>query len=193
MKYIILLILCSLSIFNSCKKSDKPELSPEAKLENEQIRKDQEELRSRIKEDYKLQNASSSRDEAIKQFLKEFSQKGVQDDYKTLFSLKEFEDIILPNSLGTNALVAHTTIKKAMDMVSLRRKTGLARLYQKIGNHSFVIQSIEWRKDVRKLNTVNGHIIESIYLLIDEKQVKLDELKLVIENKGKFKLSTLGT
>lgn len=196
-----ILIFIFLSAFSfDCKKSNpEPNLNkeltdPKYKLE---ILKDQEILKSEIKESYKIQNSSPSVEKAIQIALTEIRDNPNRQDDSLRYSCspEEIRKIYLPNNVNQNNITANSKIEDSMYLIRLRRTAGLDKIRKQIQNTNgnFKILSLSQPYNIRKLTNINGYIIGEFDLQIGSKTIRIEEIKLVIEHKNQFKVCTYGT
>ena len=200
-RYIRIILFLFLLLFLYCKKDENeqtnslPKYTPPASNtdEQKQIYLDKKQLRSEVKQSYKIANASSNRAEAIIDFLKEGSKKGEIKEYDHLFTDKELREIYLPNITETKVLIANTTIAKAMYILKLRKQIGVNKILQTVYKKKFKLKKIFWRKKIREVNEIKFHIIDGVLVEIDGNTYEIEAMKAVLEHKGQFKLCIVGT
>lgn len=196
---ILIFIFLSVLTLNCKKNNPKPDLNkeltdPKHTLE---IQKDQEILKSEIKESYKIQNSSSSVEKAIQIALTEIRDNPNRPDNLLHYSCnpEEIRKIYLPNNVNQNNITANSKIEDSMYLILLRRTAGLDKIRKQFQNTkgNFKILPLSQPYNIRKLTNINGYIIGEFDLQVGSKTIRIEEIKLVIEHKNQFKVCTYGT
>ncbi|EQA73607.1 LA3241 family PerA/PerB upregulated protein [Leptospira noguchii] len=197
----ILIFIFSSAFTFDCKKSNpKPNSNKEELTDPKhtlEIQKDQEILRSEIKESYQILNSSSSVAKAIQIALTEIRDNPNKPDDLLRFSCspEEIRKIYLPNNVNQNNITANSKIEDSMYLILLRRTAGLDKIRKQIQNTKgdFKILPLTQPYNNRKLTNINGYIIGELDLQVGSKTIRIEEIKLVIEHKNQFKVCTYGT
>ena len=182
MYYILIIILFFNLFLSGCKENPQ-------EIENERIRKIQENYKSQIKEDYTIPFSYPDRVKAVTAFLYEINQK---KDLNSICNEKESKEIFFPNSYNTNSLISYEEPNKAWEIVSTRRYYGIETLKKKLQDVVIKDIKIEWKKEVRDLNSLKGHVVQNIIVITSNDSIELEEIKLVIEHKNQFKVCVVS-
>lgn len=172
-----------------CQKEDKGD-------DPEYFRKVEESkayLRAHIKDHYDISETSSTKEGAVLHFL-EAIQKG--ESGRFLFTKEEYIDIFLANSMNENAVFSNMPLDQTWKFTDLRRYVALEKLqntFKKYNGQKFKIESLTWREEIRKLNVLKGHRVGNLTLSFGKDKVELEEVRLVIEHEGKFKVCVIGS
>ncbi|EMJ96336.1 hypothetical protein LEP1GSC193_2924 [Leptospira alstonii serovar Pingchang str. 80-412] len=198
---ILIFILLSTPTFYCKKDNQKPDLNKEltdpASESALEIQKNQEILKSEIKKSYKIQNSSSSVEEALQKALTEIRDNPNRSDELLRYSCspEETRKIYLPNNADQNNITANSKIEDSMYLILLRRTAGLDKIRKHLQNTKGAIKIPPFPKphNIRKLININGYIIGEFDLQVGSKTIRIEEIKLVIEHKNQFKVCTYGT
>ncbi|MGJ4789896.1 hypothetical protein [Leptospira koniambonensis] len=150
-------------------------------------------LKAHVKEEYEIPETSLTKEVAVLRYL-EAVQNGQIDKY--IFTKDEYIDIFIANSTGENILANNMTLDQLRSFTDLRRMIAIEKLqniFNKYKGRKFKIETLTWRPEVRKLNVLIGHRIGTLTISFGKEKVDLEEIKLVIEHKGKFKVCVIGT
>ncbi|TGK31691.1 hypothetical protein EHQ12_03720 [Leptospira gomenensis] len=162
-----------------------------------EIEKDRAVLRSELKENYSLNGSADTLEGAIENALTEIrvTPRNSEDKMKFSCNPDEIRKIYLPNNLDQKNIVAESKIEDAMYLLLVRRMAGIDKIRQTLSGTSgkIKIAPIKTPHNVRKLNKINGYVIGDVRLETGGKTLRIDEIKLVIEHKNKFKVCTYGT
>ncbi|EMI69298.1 LA3241 family PerA/PerB upregulated protein [Leptospira noguchii] len=197
---ILIFIFLSTFVFDCKKNNPKTDLNKEELTDPKhilEIQKDQEILKSEIKESYQILNSSSSVTKAIQIALTEIRDNPNKPDDLLRFSCspEEIRKIYLPNNVNQNNITANSKIEDSMYLILLRRTAGLDKIRKQIQNTKgdFKILPLTQPYNIRKLTHINGYIIGELDLQVGSKTIRIEEIKLVIEHKNQFKVCTYGT
>ena len=178
MKILIILFLLS---FN-CKNTEFDETN------KRKVAEVQKKYREKIKNDYNIENSSKSKEEAVQIFLYSISQ-GNQEQY--IYNKNEYLDIFLPNSIDENTLISQMEPDKAWQITELRRINAFQSLKNILFKKEFKILEIQW-KDNRSLKSLIGYPIGNIKIEVSGIIHNIEEIKLVLEHKSKFKVCVIS-
>ncbi|MEI1280373.1 hypothetical protein V6Z05_18715 [Leptospira venezuelensis] len=172
----------------NCKK-EQAEGDPEYQKKVEEARKY---LKAHIHESYDISETSATRDSAVANYLDAVN-RGQTDKY--ICTKQEYLDIFLPNTLEENTLTSNMPLDQAWEITELRRKVALEQLQavlKKEKNKPIKIETLTWRDQVRQLNVLKGHRVGNLIIRVGNRSIMLEQIRLVIEHKGKFKLCVIG-
>ena len=175
---IILSFLFCFLVISNCKEN-----------EADRVQRIQENYKSQIKTNYIIANSSSSRVEAVVVFLKELAANKIP---YSICDEKESKEILFPNSYNSNAMISYEEPNKAWGIVSERQNLGIASLTKKLNSITIKDVSIEWRKDIRDLNALKGHVVQNIIVKTSSGDIEINEIKLVIEHRDQFKVCVVS-
>lgn len=187
MRIFFVLIITTISI--DCKKEykgDDPEYF-------KKIEESKTYLRSQLKDHYEISDLSNSKEEAIQKFL-EAVQNGQTDRY--IFTKDEYINIFLSNSIDENSLFINMPLEQAWKFTDLRRYVALEKIqsvFQKHKGQKFKIETLTWKYENRPLKALKGHRVGSLVISFGKDKVEFEEVRLVIEHQGKFKVCVIGS
>ncbi|TGM96118.1 hypothetical protein [Leptospira dzoumogneensis] len=187
--YNLLFITFFLIIISYNCKKEKTEGDPEYQKKVEEARNY---LRAHIKDNYDISETSATRDDAVLNYLEAVNQ-GKTDKY--ICTKQEYFDVFLPNTLEESTLTSNMPLEQAWEITELRRKVALEQLQEvlkKEKNKPIKIEALTWRDQIRQLNVLKGHRVGNLVIRVGNKSVTLEQVRLVIEHKGKFKLCVIG-
>ncbi|TGL35395.1 hypothetical protein EHQ52_13100 [Leptospira koniambonensis] len=187
--YKLLFITFLLIIISYNCKKEKPEGDPEYQKKVEEARNY---LKAHIKESYDISETSPTRDAAVSNYLDAVN-RGETDKY--LCTKQEYLDVFLPNTLEESTLTSNMPLEQAWEITELRRKVALEQLQdvlKKEKNKPIKIETLTWRDQVRQLNVLKGHRVGNLVIRVGNRSISLEQIRLVIEHKGKFKLCVIG-
>ncbi|MEI7012679.1 hypothetical protein [Leptospira licerasiae] len=150
-------------------------------------------LKARIKDEYEISDLSNTKEEAVYRFL-EAVQKEQTDRY--IFTKEEYINIFLPNTMDENTLSNTMPLEQAWKFTDMRRYIALEslqNLFKKHKNQKFKIETLTWREDVRQLKALKGHRVGNLTISFGNEKATLEEVRLVVEHRGKFKVCVIGT
>ncbi len=147
-------------------------------------------IRSYMKDSYTIETGFSSKEEALLAFLTEV-QKTTGFELKTIFTSLEKETVLFPNTLGFGTALDVTPLEEYKKLIQERENMGIERLREKMQGGSFSLTEIKWEKP-RIYNKINGYKPHSIELTIKGKQVKVDQVKMIFEVNGKYKVGVIA-
>ncbi|EIE00188.1 hypothetical protein [Leptospira licerasiae] len=185
----IIFAILTINFVTDCKKEykgDDPEYF-------KKIEESQAYLKARIKDQYEISDLSNTKEEAIYRFL-EAVQNGQTDRY--IFTKEEYINIFLPNTLDENTLSNTMPLEQAWKFTDMRRYIALEslqNLFKKHKNQKFKIETLTWREDVRQLKALKGHRVGNLTISFGNEKATLEEVRLVVEHRGKFKVCVIGT
>ncbi|PJZ24340.1 hypothetical protein CH352_16415 [Leptospira hartskeerlii] len=185
----IIFAILTISLVANCKKEykgDDPEYF-------KKIEESQAYLRARIKDNYEISDLSNTKEEAVYRFL-EAVQNGQTDRY--IFTKDEYINIFLPNTMDENTLSNTMPLEQAWKFTDMRRfiaLENLQNLFKKHKTQKFKIETLTWREDVRQLKALKGHRVGNLTISFGNEKVTLEEVRLVVEHRGKFKVCVIGT
>lgn len=172
----------------NCKK-ERTEGDPEYQKKVEEARNY---LKAHIKDSYDISETSDTRDAAVINYLEALNH-GKADKY--ICTKQEYLDVFLPNTLEESTLTSNMPLEQAWEITELRRKVALEQLQEvlkKEKNKPIKIETLTWRDQIRQLNVLKGHRVGTLIIRVGNKSVSLEQIRLVIEHKGKFKLCVIG-
>lgn len=169
-------------ILNHCSPKSANSTIDEA---SEKIKIIQENYRKKIQPLYVIENSSLTKEEAVQKFLEGISQ-GKSDLFAC--SKEEYLEIFLPNSVDEKTLTSQMEPEKAWEITQLRRDPALQELTKILSNKDVKVTNISWKRQNRKLNSLNSHQIGSVEMKVDGKDFSTESIKLVIENNNQFKV-----
>lgn len=174
---ILSFLFCSLVISN-CKEN-----------EADRVQRIQENYKNQIKTNYNIANSSGSRIDAVIIFLKEIAANKLP---YSICDEKESKEILFPNSYNSNAMISYEEPNRAWSIVSERQNLGIASLVKKLNGTTIKDISIEWRNDIRNLNSLKGHVVQNIIVKTSSGDIEINEIKLVIEHRNQFKVCVVS-
>lgn len=177
---IVLAFLLVFSFLSSC----KPRANTQDEY-NQKIEKLHAYYKSQIKETYEIPNSARNVEEAVMNFLNEIAEG--KTEYQTLCDKKEIKEIFLPNNYNTGSVTSFQEPEEAWKTISIRRQYGIETLERKLKGKKLALSNIQI-KEVRNLNSLKGHIPATISVKANSEEVIIEEIKLIIENKGQFKV-----
>ncbi|PKA16776.1 hypothetical protein [Leptospira haakeii] len=184
----ILFIFILFNVF-FCEKVDKGD-DPE--YEN-RLKETLSRYKSNIKEDYTISETSNTKEEAIKKYL-EAVQRNEPDRF--IFSKEEYFNIFLPNTLGMETLTSKMPEKEAWELTDIRRKAALSRIqdiFKANPGKSFTITKLTWRDDPKIMNAITGYRVGTLEIRIGNHTHTIEEIRLIVGHKGKYKVCVIGT
>lgn len=176
--YFVLFFIFSFLMISNCKES-----------EADRVQRIQENYKNQIKTQYIIANSSNSRIGAAVIFLKEIAANKLP---YSICDEKESKEILFPNSYNSNALISYEEPNRAWSIVSERQNFGIQSLIKKLNGITIKDISIEWRKDIRDLNALKGHIVQNIIVKTSSNDIEIDEIKLIIEHRNQFKVCVVS-
>lgn len=179
-KPVVVLLLSIIFFSFSC----KPSANTQDEY-NQKIEKLHAYYKSQIQETYEIQNSARNVEEAVINFLNEIAEGN--SEYKTLCDEKEIKEIFLPNNYNTGSITSFQEPEEAWKTISIRRQYGIETLERKLKGKKLALSNIQ-TKEVRNLNSLKGYIPAKILVKADSEEVLIEEIKLIIENKGQFKV-----
>lgn len=151
----------------------------------QKIEKLHEYYKSQIKETYEISYSARNVEEAVQNFLKEVTTQ--TNEYKTLCDEKEIKEIFLPNNYNTGNITSFQEPEEAWKTIAIRRKFGLEKLERKLKGKKLELQEVKI-KETRNLNALKGYILHPVVVISNQEEISIQEIKLIIENKGQFKV-----
>ncbi|TGK43416.1 hypothetical protein [Leptospira andrefontaineae] len=185
----ILFILFSLLTSIDCKREDKGD-DPDY---FRRVEESKAYLKAHIQDKYEISETSKTKEEAVIRFI-ESIQKGETEHY--IFTKDEYLNIFLPNTLEENTLSTTMPLDEAWKIADLRRYIAIEKIQnslKRFKGKSFKIETLTWRPEVRQLNVLKGHRVGNLVLKFGNETVELDQVRLVIEHLGKFKVCVIGS
>ncbi|GBF37077.1 hypothetical protein [Leptospira johnsonii] len=185
----IIFAILTTSFVTDCKKEykgDDPEYF-------KKIEESQAYLKARIKDSYEISDLSNTKEEAVYRFL-EAVQNEQTDRY--IFTKEEYINIFLPNTLDENTLSTTMPLEQAWKFTDMRRYIALEslqNLFKKHKKQKFKIETLTWREEVRQLKALKGHRVGNLTISFGNEKATLEEVRLVVEHRGKFKVCVIGT
>ncbi|TGL64286.1 hypothetical protein [Leptospira sarikeiensis] len=150
-------------------------------------------LKSQLKDHYEISDLSNSKEEAIQKFL-EAVQNGQTDRY--IFTKDEYINIFLSNSIDENTLSNTMPLEQTWKFTDLRRYVALEKIQNVFKSHKgqkFKIETLTWKYENRPLKVLKGHRVGNLVISFGKDKVELEEVRLVIEHQGKFKVCVIGS
>ncbi len=187
MQFVFALIITTILI--DCKKEYKGD-------DPEYFRKIEESkayLQARIKDRYEISDLSDTKEEAVQRFL-EAVQNGQTDRY--IFTKEEYINIFLPNTLDENTLSTTMPLEQAWKFTELRRYIALEKIQNAFKKHKgrkFKIETLTWKYENRQLKALKGHRVGNLIISFGKDKVEFEEVRLVVEHQGKFKVCVIGS
>jgi hypothetical protein len=176
-KHLVLSVLLVLGSVN-CKDAN-----PNAEYE-QKVAQIQAVYQSQIKETYQIDGSFKSREEAVLSFIKDVS-RGILDS-PFLCSEQETKEILLPNTYNTGTITSMQEPEEAWNLMKMRRHYGLENLRRSLEGKKILDIQYKWKK-ARELNSLLGHSPKLI-IQTDKGSFESEEIRLVIEHKGQFKV-----
>ncbi|PJZ76861.1 hypothetical protein [Leptospira neocaledonica] len=191
MNHIYKFLFISVLLISSTSACKKQEQGGDPNYDKK-IEEAREYLKAHIKDRYEISETSDTRDQAILNYLNSVS-KG--EPNKFLCSKEEYIDVFLPNTLEEGTLTTNMPLEQAWEITNLRRTVALEKLQNELKGApkgKIQVQTLTWRDDVRILNSLKGHRVGTLIIKVGTKSISLEQIRLVIEHKGKFKLCVIG-
>lgn len=187
-----LILFLSIILVFSCKKKDwRDEMADSEKEFQSSLAKDHEFLVSLKKSSYVIPNSSKSREEAIQMYLSEVLTNEDISQIKYAMNQQELREILYPNTLGIGTSLDTTKLSDYENIIWERFQLGQKRILEKWSKKSKLIQ-INWSETVRDYGVLKGHKPESIEIITQEKKLKIEQIRQVIEHNGQFKVAIVS-
>jgi len=184
----ILILLSFLVLLSaaSCKKKDWRE-----ELQNADWKVLHKDLLTKQKLDFDLKGGFSNRDELLRAWFLSIRQnpQGTWEDF--VLTEEEYENFFLPHTLGTGTSLDTTPLETYLPMIRERRKMGLDKVLRTVQSSNGKIHSISWREGGRQYGPWFVQKPDSI-LLEGAGSPKIEEIKQVVQYKGKWKVAVLA-
>lgn len=188
----LLILFLSISLVFSCKKKDwRDEMADSEKQFKASLAKDHEFLISLKKSSYEIPNSSQSRDEAIRMYLSEILTNEDPSKIQYAMNQQELREILYPNTLGIGTSLDTTKLSDYESIIWERFQLGQKRILEKWNKNSKLIK-IHWSETVRDYGALKGHKPESIEIITQNKKLKIEQIKQVIEHNGQFKVAIVS-
>lgn len=157
--------------------------------EAERTQRIQMKYKNQIKTEYTIPHSSPNRIEAVTTFLNQVSN---GEPLNSLCDEKESKEILFPNSYNSNSLISFEEPDRAFEIVRGRQEIGLQSLQAKLKGTTISDLRIEWRKEIRDLNALKGHVVQNILIKTRTGELEINEIKLVIEHRNQFKVCVVS-
>ncbi|TGN10875.1 hypothetical protein [Leptospira ilyithenensis] len=191
MKKILLITTLSLLAFQCESKQDwRAELEKANKQEELRMAESRAKIQANIKGSYKIENGFSSKEEALIAFLKEV-QAGSKSNYKSIFTPLEQETVVFPNTLGSGTSLDSTPLEDYKKLIQSRQDQGIERLREVLKGNRLSIKDVIWETP-RTYKKIVGHKPGSLEVLVNGKPMNIDQIKMIFEVNGKFKVGVVA-
>ena len=176
-----LILFLSIILVFSCKKKDwRDEMADSEKEFQSSLAKDHEFLVSLKKSSY-----------VIQMYLSEVLTNEDISQIKYAMNQQELREILYPNTLGIGTSLDTTKLSDYESIIWERFQLGQKRILEKWSKKSKLIQ-INWSETVRDYGVLKGHKPESIEIITQEKKLKIEQIRQVIEHNGQFKVAIVS-
>ncbi|BDA80569.1 hypothetical protein LPTSP3_g34990 [Leptospira kobayashii] len=191
MKKILQSIILLLTVIGCESKQDwRADLEKVNRQEELRMADSKAKIRAHIKDSYTIQNGFSTKEEALLAFLKE-AQASYKTDYISLFTPFEQETVVFPNTLGYGTSLDVTPLEDYKKLIQNRQDLGIQRLRESIKGNRLTIKKIVWEKP-RTYNKITGYKPGSLEVLADGKSINTDQVKMIFEVGGKYKVGVVA-
>ncbi len=197
-----LFFLLTLLAFFQCEKrnplEDAPRIHPHRSPETiNMLKKRKLWLEARQGQDYQIANMSNTKEDAILHFLEAIRQDRQTEVDRWIFNKKEYTEMLWPNFPEEKTLDPGMDPESLWKLLTVKRGMGyldIKRAFKRNGNGDFILDRIDWRgDDVRDYGPFTIHILDALYVKMGGRLIRLEQIKFVIEYKGKFKVAYVTT
>lgn len=185
---ILALSILSFLLLSSCKDENQK------KKEEYQRQLDETKkiLLEKQKEQYVIENSFADPETAVRSFLNAIIQSNEKNVEKYSFGREESENILLPNLIGDKSIIANIPLDQALEMLRLRRELGIKRIADSTEGKRVSVKRVIFNPKKRILNRLVGYEVEKVELNVAGKTVFSEQIKLVVEHKGQFKVAVVS-
>ncbi len=148
-----------------------------------------QEILSNRKKSYSIENGYTSKEEAIKGFLKELVESKELGSYSSFISWEQQLQVVFPNTYGFGTALDFNPLDDYRKLLSEREQVGFLTIKANL-KEPYKIQKIEWEKP-RQYNQLIAHK-PKVIITSNAKEIDLSQIKMVYEIGGKFIVGVVG-
>ena len=156
-----------------------------------ELKRRRELIAGRIKDRYDIKNTRSSRDAIIRAFVRATAAGDLKRARSLVFNREEYENILWPNLPDTFTMNHGMSPERASSLAMMKRDMGLSRLITRLRGKRIRLKQIEWKSEKRVYNALIGHRPWRIVVEIDGRERVLEQIRMVIEHRGRFKIAVV--
>jgi hypothetical protein len=163
--------------------------------QREELRQRRKYLNNLVKDSYDIQMFSSSKEEAVNNFLEAVRTEKPDEIKKHLITKEEYATMLWPNYPEKQTLDLGSAIEDRWVLISMRMNIGLADLKDLLGGRkkgSYKITEYNWKPEINNRGVFREHLLKSIKITVAGKEVINESITFVLEYKGMFKVAGLG-
>ena len=188
-----LLIIFGAGLALSCGEKKPSHFGTDPKIIEAELKRRRIEINKKIKDSYDIPHMRSSRDKVIKEFLYLVARGKTKQAEKLVLTREEYQEIFWPNQPEKFTMNYGLSPNNAGKMFERKKNMGMRRLASNLGGSKISGINIVWKKDIRPLNALKGHLPRIIWLYVNGEKRSIKYIRYVIEHKGRYKIAVLTT